>query len=163
MPGRYQIQTSAHGERHFVYQRDDSAAKQYLKCAANLLKDCLLSGRVDYFYFTGISLAILSQQDRECLFTLLAAFKAQGGQIIFDNNYRAKLWQNQQIKANYHQALLLADIALLTDEDEYELYGSKENDAEETPSTILKRLAPYQIDEIIIKQGKKPCIVKYKE
>jgi len=156
-PGRYQIKTSANGERSFIYQRDYSAAKLYLKYAIELLKCQLQSGEIDYFYFSGISLAILSEEDRQKLFSLLSDYKKQGGQVVFDNNYRPTLWQNQDVKAQYHQALLLADIALLTDEDEYAIYGGMAD-----IETILNRLASYSIDEIVIKQGNKPCIVKFR-
>jgi len=157
-PGRYQIQTALNGERSFIYQRDHSAAKLYLKSAIKLLKCQLQSGKIDYFYFSGISLAILSEEDRQRLFSLLSDYKKQGGQVVFDNNYRPKLWHKQDVKANYHQALLLADIALLTDEDEYAIYGGMAD-----VEAILKRLTPYSIDEIVIKQGNKPCIVKFRD
>lgn len=158
--GRYGITNNAQGERCFHYDRDDSAAKYYFAQRDNPLANALLNNSIDYFYFTGISLAILSDRDCQQLFTLLATFKRQGGRIIFDNNYRSILWKNRQPQHFYQQAMQLADIALLTDEDEYALYGG--NYGGNTVESIIKRYSPSlttQTTELVIKQGDKPCVI----
>lgn len=161
--GRYCISTNEKGEREFSYQRDDSAAKYYFKQNTgaqfkDLLSKALIAGELDYFYFTGISLAILSAQDCQTLFATLIKYKARGGQVIFDNNYRPILWQNRDVIGCYQQAMALADMAFLTDEDEYSIYGGMAEGAD----SILKRYqtSAYQDCEIVIKQGDKPCIIR---
>jgi len=94
--GRYSIVNNEQGERSFSYDRDDSAAKYYFCQKDSPLEVALLSKSIDYLYFTGISLAILSDQDCLHLLKLLTAFKKKGGGIIFDNNYRPILWQHRQ-------------------------------------------------------------------
>lgn len=158
--GRYSISNNEQGERSFRYERDDSAAKYYFSHSHKAFEAALLNNRIDYFYFTGISLAILSVQDCQYLFQLLTKFKRQGGRVIFDNNYRPILWQNRQPLPIYHQAMNLADIAFLTDEDEYALYGG------DTIASILSRYPLSSLGEgveLVIKQGAKPCLIRAAE
>ena len=155
--GSYQIETESEGERRFFYDRGDSAAKYYFHSDHQKLTLALVEKRIDYFYFTGISLAILSNQHCQLLFSLLKRFKSQGGKVIFDNNYRAVLWQGREVLPCYQQAMQLADIALLTDEDEYALYGG------DTAESILQRYEQQGLTqqcEIVIKQGRQPCVIK---
>ena len=53
----------------------------------------------------------------------------------------------------YNQIMMLTDIALLTDTDEYQIYG--DNSVEQ----ILSRCKKYNISEIIIKRGDLPCVI----
>ena len=155
--GRYSIVNNEQGERSFSYDRDDSAAKYYFCQKNSPLEVALLSKSIDYLYFTGISLAILSDQDCQHLLNLLRTFKHKGGGIIFDNNYRPILWQHRQPLYFYQQAMELADIAFLTDEDEYALYGG------DTIESILTRYPLSWINggaELVIKQGDKPCLIR---
>jgi 2-dehydro-3-deoxygluconokinase len=169
--GKYAITTNNKGERQFSYQRDDSAAKydfskNRIEQTKDLLSQTLQNGQVDYFYFTGISLAILSAQDCQTLFTLLTEFKKRGGKVIFDNNYRPVLWKNRDVIGCYQQAMQVANMAFLTDEDEYALYGGMSSSASKSAlygvDSILNRYQqqPYHRCEIIIKQGNKPCVIR---
>jgi 2-dehydro-3-deoxygluconokinase len=155
--GRYSIVNNDQGERSFNYDRDDSAAKYYFSQKGSPLEVALLSKSIDYLYFTGISLAILSDHDCQHLLNLLTEFKKKGGRIIFDNNYRPILWQHRQPLYFYQQAMAIADIAFLTDEDEFALYGGS------TIESILTRYPLSWINggaELVIKQGDKPCIIR---
>ncbi|MGB0935953.1 MAG: sugar kinase [Colwellia sp.] len=157
--GTYSISNNEVGERSFTYNRSESAAKYYLQYPNKTFEDALKTKSVDCFYFSGISLAILSDQDCEYLFKLLNIFKGKGGQIFFDNNYRPVLWGNRQPQPFYERAMQLADIAFLTDEDEYAIFGSN------TIESILKRyplLSDKLGTELIIKQGSKPCLIRSK-
>jgi len=165
--GLYCITTNDEGERQFTYQRDDSAAKYYfsdnkIEQTTERLSQALLNNQIDWFYFSGISLAILPAQDCQMLFTLLSEFKKRGGKVIFDNNYRKILWKNKDVIDCYQQAMQLADMAFLTDEDEYALYGGCPNNKPDGIDSILKRYQqpPYQHCEIVIKQGSEPCIIR---
>jgi len=169
--GQYAITTNDKGERRFSYQRDDSAAKYYFSQNSigqqkELLSQALINGQIDYFYFSGISLAILSAQDCQTLFTVLAKFKERGGKVIFDNNYRPVLWKNRDVIGCYQQAMQLANMAFLTDEDEYALYGGMPSSGSKSElygvDSILSRYQQqsYHSCEIIIKQGNQPCIIR---
>ncbi|WP_028773904.1 sugar kinase [Shewanella waksmanii] len=152
-PGRYQIQLDTHGERQFSYQRADSAATAYFNEADTPLEQCLRSGQIDYLYLSGISLAILNDLAKNRLLSCIADFKQQGGKLVFDNNYRPVLWQHSHVRHYYHQIMQLTDIALLTDQDEYLLYG------EQNLAQIIARTQAMQIPEVVIKQGGEPCVV----
>ena len=155
--GRYSVTVNGKGERSFCYNRNDSAAVHYMKRSCQAFAEKLNEHSIDYVYFTGISLAILPSNDIETLFTLLTAFKKQGGKVLFDNNYRAVLWQERDPLLFYRQAMHLADSAFLTDEDEYALYGGSK------VSDIVDRYAKSSTNnekELVIKQGKKPCVIK---
>lgn len=159
--GQYQIKNNAQGERQFIYQREDSAAKYYFQQDTSALSQLLTSKTVDYFYFSGISLAILSIEDCEQLFDLLQVFKNKGGKVVFDNNYRSVLWENRDPLPFYQQAMQLANIAFLTDEDEYALYGkySMNNNADSIINHYINQRMNNNI-EIVIKQGSDPCLIK---
>ena len=142
------INTDCFGERSFVYWRDSSAAKQSLalfrqhSTVAQLLP-------ADLFYFSGITLAILSPEDREALFTLVSELKAAGCRIGFDPNYRPALWQNpEQAREHFIRAYQLADLALPGVDDHKVLFNDADSPA------VLARLVSYGVQEIIVKNGK---------
>ncbi|MFT6435310.1 MAG: 2-dehydro-3-deoxygluconokinase [Candidatus Azotimanducaceae bacterium] len=145
--GLYMINTDQMGERTFSYWRTDSAAKQMF----NLIDTTRLVNAVDkagYFYFSGITLAILDQQSREMLFDLVEKIRKKGKTIIFDPNYRARLWDSKdnaiiQIERSYR----LSNILLSSAEDEKALWN--ELSIEQT----LTRLTNYKIDEIVLTNG----------
>ena len=147
-PGLYMINTDAFGERSFVYWRDTSAAKQVMQLATQQNAYEQIAG-ADMFFFSGITLAILNEQDREALFALVARLKAAGSQIIFDPNYRPALWAGvDAAKAAFIRAYQLADIALPGLDDHKVLFAS------ETTEQVVAQLAEYGVSEIIVKNGK---------
>ena len=111
MPGRYRIKTDLNGERSFVYQRDDSAARYYLSSRPGGMEHFFNYSINSYFYFSGISLAIITEAEQTKLFAQLSTFKRRGGVVIFDNNFRQLLWKNKPYLSCYRQAMQLADIA----------------------------------------------------
>ncbi|WP_102795164.1 sugar kinase [Bowmanella denitrificans] len=151
LPGRYRIYTDDKGQRRFQYWRDDSAARHYLREANNPLLSLLKEQGCDYVYLSGISLAILSPEHRQRLLDALTEFCRSGGKLIFDNNFRPVLWRDDPLPW-YEKAMQLAYLALLTDEDEYALYGGDSVDA------ILARTA--HIPYVLIKRGAQPCIIR---
>jgi 2-dehydro-3-deoxygluconokinase len=153
--GSYSIQTDGKGERTFIYERLNSAARYYFKKNDANFIAALTNKTCDSVYFSGISLAILDDVDRIKLLKILKEFKGKGGYIIFDNNYREKLWQNIDPVSTYQQVMQLADLVFLTDEDEYALYDGN------TVESIIERTDQWQIPEVVIKQGDKPCIIKH--
>ena len=152
-PGLYFIETDADGERSFHYWRNDAAAKYLLEQKESLpLLAELMS--YDALYLSGISIAILTEESLARLFEFLPEYKKQGGKIIFDNNYRPALWakKSDAIKA-YHRILSLTDIALLTFDDEMQLYGDKKVEQ------CIERTLKLGVSELVIKQGKDDCLV----
>ena len=156
MPGLYFIDTDSHGERSFSYWRSDAAAKYWLESEQTNAVLAQLS-KMDVIYLSGISLAILSPASRQRLFDFLATFRTQGGRVVFDNNYRPRLWQNrEETQQSYQQMLALTDTAFLTLDDEDALWG-------ERPLTeVIERTLALGVSEIVIKRGAEPCVIASK-
>lgn len=144
--GSYLVHVDERGERSFTYWRSDSAAKQTLKLIeSDLASRC---SDVNYFFYSGISLAILADEDRDKLWLLLETLRSEGVKIVFDPNYRPKLWaQTRDIKAIYERAFSLCDLLLPGIEDFEHLYGSK------TADDVMSVLAAFTIPEVILKNG----------
>lgn len=153
LPGIYLIETDAGGERRFHYWRKDSAARHWLEApeAGKVLVQLAASPMV---YLSGISLAILSAADRELLIAALAQCRARGGRVVFDNNYRPRLWESAETAREvYRRVLAHTDIALLTLDDEIALYG------QESVAQVIERTRGYGVGEVVVKCGAEPCVV----
>lgn len=152
-PGLYFIETDSTGERSFTYWRNDSAAKYWLESdqTETILSQLM---HMQYIYLSGISLAILNASSRQRLFAFLDAYRKQGGQVVFDNNYRPRLWNSQEeTQACYRQMLQLTDMAFLTLDDESDLWGV------ESVEAVIARTQQAGVREIVIKRGSKPCLI----
>lgn len=153
LPGLYVIETDARGERTFYYWRNDAAARYWLD-GEQADAICQQLAHYDYLYFSGISLAILSPSAREKLFALLADCRANGGKIIFDNNYRPRLWPSrEEAQAAYRAMLTVTDIAFLTLDDETLLWGDA------PVSAVIARTQQAGVSEVVIKRGADACLV----
>lgn len=152
-PGIYFIETDSTGERSFHYWRSDSAAKFVFDQAdSDELIEKLFDN--DAVYMSGITLAILTETGRNKLVSFLEAFKAKGGKVIFDNNYRPKLWASaEEAQEWYLKVLKFTDIALLTFDDDQLLFGDVK--VEE----CIERTSSLGVSEIVIKRGGEACLV----
>jgi len=153
LPGIYMIETDPLGERRFHYWRKDSAARHWMAApGADKVLAQLAAARM--VYLSGISLAILAPNDRERLIATLAQCRAAGGQVVFDNNYRPRLWESADTAREvYARVLAHADIALLTLDDEVALYG---------PGDALDAIARTRAlgaGEVVVKCGGDPAVV----
>ncbi|MDZ7924788.1 MAG: sugar kinase [Marinagarivorans sp.] len=148
MPGLYMISNLPGGERIFSYWRDNSPAREMCSTEASeqALRAALAPTKMAYL--SGISLGILSAQGIETLFKVLADFRTAGGKVVFDSNYRPRLWKTKENAQDVTlRALLLADMALLTDEDEHMLWGS--NDM----ASLVDRYSAGNLTELVLKRG----------
>jgi 2-dehydro-3-deoxygluconokinase len=153
LPGLYYIETDSTGERTFYYWRNEAAAKFWLESdsAAHI---CETLAQFDYLYLSGISLAILSPDSREKLFSLLRECRANGGKVIFDNNYRPRLWASrEETQQVYTRMLECTDIAFLTLDDEDALWGEK------PVEEVIARTQAAGVTEVVIKRGADSCLV----
>ncbi|ASC80623.1 2-dehydro-3-deoxygluconokinase [Serratia marcescens] len=153
LPGLYVIETDAAGERTFYYWRNDAAARYWLAGPqADAL--CARLAQFDYLYLSGISLAILAPADRTKLLALLRRCRANGGKVIFDNNYRPRLWPSrEETQQAYREVLTCTDIAFLTLDDEELLWGAQ------PVEQIVTRTQALGVGEIVIKRGADACLV----
>ncbi|AFU99267.2 sugar kinase [Simiduia agarivorans] len=147
-PGMYLISTDATGERSFSYWRDQSPARKLFNDSgrAEQIFDQLM--RYPWLYLTGISLAILPPEARSRLLRFLEHYRAAGGKVAFDSNYRPRLWGDKAdaVRA-FEQIYRQVDVALLTLEDEQALFGNGGLQQHQ------QRLLDYGIPELVIKQG----------
>lgn len=155
LPGLYMIDVDSQGERRFSYWRKDSAATAYFDAASTPLEAS--ADGLDGFYFSGISLAILSPAARQRVFAVAARVTQCGGRVIFDNNYRPNLWPDVTVARQcFDQAFALADIALVTLDDEMQRHP--ELDAEQA----VARCVASDASEVVIKRGGLPTILHTK-
>lgn len=153
LPGIYMIETEPSGERRFHYWRRDSAARHWLE-APQAGKVLVQLAQARMVYLSGISLAILSPADRELLIAALGQCRANGGTVVFDNNYRPRLWESADTAREvYRRVLAHTGIALLTIDDEHALYG------QETPQQVVERTRGYGVNEVVVKCGAEPAVV----
>ena len=116
LPGLYMIELSEAGERSFSYWRDNAAARSYFDAPSTPLEDRVSDW--DAFYLSGISLAILPPAGRERLFALMRTLRDRGARVVFDNNYRPRLWADADTaRACFERAFALANVALVTADD----------------------------------------------
>jgi len=153
LPGLYVIETDARGERTFYYWRNDAAARFWLE-GERADEICQQLAQFDYLYLSGISLAILTPAGREKLLALLARCRSNGGLVIFDNNYRPRLWASvQEAQTAYRAMLAVTDIAFLTLDDEHLLWGETSLDE------VIARTHAAGVVEVAIKRGAESCLV----
>lgn len=153
LPGIYMIETDPDGERRFHYWRKDSAARHWMAApGADRVLAQLAGARM--VYLSGISLAILSPGDRDVLIATLARCRAAGGKVVFDNNYRPRLWESADTARDvYGRVLAHANIALLTLDDEVALHGPG------AARDAIERTRTLGVGEIVVKCGGDPAVV----
>lgn len=152
-PGLYYIETDECGERVFHYWRSTAAAK---KCFEYPGSDLVLSTLAEYdaIYLSGISLAILSPRSRKLLIDRLRELARGNTRIIFDCNYRPRLWQSVAVaKAVYAELYRLSEIVFLTTEEAEILLDSADTER------VFSTLASFGTKEVVIKDGDKPCTI----
>lgn len=156
LPGMYWVETDEQGERSFLYWRQNAAARwqttQYSDTHKAEMK------KADVFFFSGISLAIVVEEHRDAFWQLLDELKQAGVTIVFDPNYRARLWSDKaDTKAQYDLAFQVSDIVLPGVEDFALLY---QIDSFAGVSSFFQH---YDVAELIIKDGPKGVMVVNKD
>ena len=137
-PGLYMISTDSVGERSFSYWRDSSPARKILDDEQQASSLFTALGEYPWLYFTGISLAILPPLARASLLAFLDSYRAAGGKVAFDSNYRPRLWADaDQAKSLFTQVYRRCDLALLTLDDETALFGEDSLDSHVSRCAIV--------------------------
>ena len=117
LPGLYLIELDQHGDRSFHYWRGESAARRWITELEESRNPESLVG-ADVIFVSGVSLAILTPEDRGKALALLARLKGRVGLIAFDPNVRPKLWTSQRAaRETLTAACALADMVLASDMD----------------------------------------------
>ncbi|WP_322889419.1 MULTISPECIES: sugar kinase [unclassified Yoonia] len=142
--GLYMISLN-NGERSFSYWRGQSAARRMLDSDAPL--HAALQG-ADLAYLSGITLAILPDDDRARLLNVLRSFRQGGGKVAFDPNLRPRLWPDGKAMTDaVMQAAALSDIALPSFEDEAGWFGDP------SPEATARRYRDAGAGVVVVKNG----------
>lgn len=146
-PGLYMIRTAAGGERSFYYWRDQAPAKRLFDGPAGHRLAERLS-EYDWLYFSGITLGVLTLEGRIAFFDALRQASQAGARIVYDSNYRPRLWEDAgEARAANEVALGWCDIALPSFDDERTLYRDR------TPAAAAERIARLGPEEVVVKNG----------
>lgn len=143
-PGLYSIHLTG-AERSFTYWRDTSAARMMMRYPEALLPKIETA---EVIYLSGITLAILSEEDCELLLSTLQRRKRKSASIAFDPNIRAHLWQDRdRMRAVISQAAALSDIVLPSFDDEIAAFGDT------TPKETAERYRGLGVNHVVVKNG----------
>ena len=119
-PGLYMISLS-NGERSFSYWRDTSAAR-LLAADRDHLRAAIDAS--DVVYFSGITLAILSEADARTFLEEVKRARDLGKLVAFDPNIRPRLWRNAAaMRATISAGAEVSTIALPSFDDEASTFG----------------------------------------
>ena len=148
IPGLYSIQLDDAGERSFTYWRENSAARSVM----NFINDDTIQqfNAGDIFFFSGISLGVVKPDDRDNFWRFVNQLKAAGITIVFDLNYRPKLWASEdEAREQFRLAFQAADILLPGVDDFAAIF------ALDQVEEIIAFFAQYDYQELVIKNGDK--------
>jgi 2-dehydro-3-deoxygluconokinase len=154
LPGLYCIQTDASGERRFLYWRNEAAVRECFTTPAAEPILAALPG-YDVLYFSGITLAVLGEVGRARLLSTLGDARDRGARVVFDNNYRPRLWRSvDQAQQAYRAVMREVDLALLTEDDEQALFGFSDTEQ------LLSTYRALGVSEVVVKRGAQSCLVE---
>jgi len=123
VPGLYAIRTDARGERSFTYWREQSAVRELftLPDAADALAN---AAQARMLYLSGITLSLFDDAGRKQVTALASTVRANGGDVVFDGNFRPRGWPDAAAAhAAFADLAPHCSIVLPTFEDEAALYG----------------------------------------
>ncbi len=148
-PGLYTIDLDG-AERSFCYWRDNSAAK-LLAADVPALNAAFASATE--IYFSGITLAILNDTDKEHLVEALGRARNDGKSISFDPNIRPRLWTGErEMRMWLEKAAAVSTRAFPTFPDEAALFDDTDL------AGTARRYRSYGVEEIVVKNGAEPCL-----
>ncbi len=152
LPGIYAISTDSSGERSFAYWRDNSAARQWFADPIALLAALQHLDDSHCIYWSGITLALMMPEVRAAFFDFLRGFRADGGMVCFDSNYRPQLWRgSDQIADSYDAAIGNADLYLPSLEDELSIY--QRHSEQQAITALAKRYSQKQAQVVMTLPG----------
>ena len=154
LPGMYLIETDDQGERSFHFWRESSAARAYFQTTEETTLE-KAANTYDCIYFSGISLAILDAVSRKRLFSMLSRARTAGCRVVFDNNFRPKLWPNlQEAQQVYLEAFAVCHTAMITLDDHQAVFGQA------SLQDALTHAQSLTMAEVVIKRGADSTLVR---
>lgn len=139
------------GERSFGYWRNASAARTLADDPVRLSD---ATQNADCIFFSGITLAILSEDARDRFLKQMATRRAGGALVVFDPNIRKRLWRNDtEIRHWTSRAYAVATMALPSFADDAEIFGDADIFG------TAQRIRAAGAEEIVVKNGSDACCV----
>jgi len=149
-PALYLIETDAKGDRRFHYWRGESPARQWFRLAADRGPEMFAGA--DLIYVSGISLAILNDDDRKGAIRFL---KTLAPRLAFDPNIRPALWSSLDAARECFEAMIgIAAIVLPSRQDMQLLY------AIDDPAVQIARMAAMTAAEIALTADEAGCLLR---
>jgi 2-dehydro-3-deoxygluconokinase len=151
LPGIYLIGTDAKGERRFFHWREHAAVRSLLDLpeTADLLQSL---GDYDLIYLSAISIAIFRDEGRARLLAALREARARGARVVFDTNFRIRLWPDLDVARKvYVEAFEAADIVLASTEDLQLLFPGEDTEA------LLARIPT---EEVVLRMAEPVSLVR---
>lgn len=149
-PGLYAISTDETGERSFTYWRKDAAVRGLLTGTSADAEEQFLQ-RFNALYFSGITLAVLSDEGRERLLAIARQFAADGRIVMFDVNHRAHLWLSHaphvDVQNVVKQAVATASIVKVGHDEAQDIYGCNE------PTDTVEMLSGFGAAALVVTDG----------
>lgn len=154
LPGLYAIHTDSHGERQFFYWRQVSAAKRMHQLeGVHQIESAVKNS--SGLYFSLISLAILPEEGREWLCHLASELKARGKTVVFDGNYRPKLWESLESARHWRdRGIAVSTLGLPTLADEQLL------DNQSNRQSVAEHWNRLGCGEVVVKLGDQGCQIQ---
>ncbi|MCN7934953.1 aminoimidazole riboside kinase [Escherichia coli] len=104
------------------------------------------------------SIALSAEPPRTSAFTAMTAIRHAGGFVSFDPNIREDLWQDEHLlRLCLRQALQLADVVKLSEEEWRLISGKTQNDRE-----ICALAKEYEIAMLLVTKGAEGVVVCYR-
>ncbi|EHX3918261.1 aminoimidazole riboside kinase [Escherichia coli] len=104
------------------------------------------------------SIALSAEPSRTSAFTAMTAIRHAGGFVSFDPNIREDLWQDEHVlRLCLRQALQLADVVKLSEEEWRLISGKTQNDRD-----ICALAKEYEIAMLLVTKGAEGVVVCYR-
>lgn len=104
------------------------------------------------------SIALSAEPSRTSAFTAMTAIRHAGGFVSFDPNIREDLWQDEHLlRLCLRQALQLADVVKLSEEEWRLISGKTQNDRD-----ICELAKEYEIAMLLVTKGAEGVVVCYR-
>ncbi|EQB9290686.1 aminoimidazole riboside kinase [Escherichia coli] len=104
------------------------------------------------------SIALSAEPSRTSAFTAMTAIRHAGGFVSFDPNIREDLWQDEHLlRLCLRQALQLADVVKLSEEEWRLISGKTQNDRD-----ICALAKEYEIAMLLVSKGAEGVVVCYR-
>ena len=104
------------------------------------------------------SIALSAEPSRSSAFTAMTAIRHAGGFVSFDPNIREDLWQDEHLlRLCLRQALQLADVVKLSEEEWRLISGKTQNDRD-----ICALAKEYEIAMLLVTKGAEGVVVCYR-